>query len=70
MQTYMAKIEARLEKIEDFVYPPQCLGDEHMMSKVCLSGQIKDKDIQQIKYCRIYLNMKTLSDIVLVKDLC
>eukprot|EP00957_Ditylum_brightwellii_P091374 6957095-Ditylum_brightwellii.AAC.1 len=66
MQKYLAKIEAQLEMIEDFVYPPQWLGDEHIMSKVCLSGQFKGRDIQQINYCRMYLNVTTLSDIVLV----
>eukprot|EP00957_Ditylum_brightwellii_P167325 12738295-Ditylum_brightwellii.AAC.1 len=66
MQKYLAKIEAWLEMIEDFVHLPQKLGDEHIMSKVCSSGQIKDRDIQQINYCRMYLNVTTLSDTVLV----
>eukprot|EP00957_Ditylum_brightwellii_P180631 13759420-Ditylum_brightwellii.AAC.1 len=33
MQKYLAKIEARWEMTEDFVYPPQQLWDEHIMSK-------------------------------------
>eukprot|EP00957_Ditylum_brightwellii_P008961 678164-Ditylum_brightwellii.AAC.1 len=51
--------------MEDFVYPTQWLGDEDIMSKVCLSGKFKDRDIQQINYCRMYLNVTSLSDIVL-----
>eukprot|EP00957_Ditylum_brightwellii_P139232 10611806-Ditylum_brightwellii.AAC.1 len=51
--------------IEDFVYPPQRLRDEHIKSKVCLSGQFEDRDIQQINYCRICPNVTMLSDIVL-----
>eukprot|EP00957_Ditylum_brightwellii_P118231 9017371-Ditylum_brightwellii.AAC.1 len=65
MQMYLAKMEARLEMIEDCIYLPQRLGDEHIMSKVCLFGQFKDRDIQLINYCRMYLNVTTLSDIVL-----
>eukprot|EP00957_Ditylum_brightwellii_P201968 15327992-Ditylum_brightwellii.AAC.1 len=33
MQKYLAKIEAWLEMTEVFVYPPQQLRDEHIMSK-------------------------------------
>jgi hypothetical protein len=66
MQKYLAKIEARWEMTEDFVYPPQQLWDEHIMSKVCVSDQFMDRDIQRINYCRVYLNVTTLSNIVLV----
>eukprot|EP00957_Ditylum_brightwellii_P133349 10167068-Ditylum_brightwellii.AAC.1 len=51
---------------EDFLYPPQRFGDDDIMSKVCLSGQFMDRDIQRINYYRMYLNVTTLSDIVLV----
>eukprot|EP00957_Ditylum_brightwellii_P092638 7054198-Ditylum_brightwellii.AAC.1 len=65
MQKYLAKIEAWLEMTEDFVYPPQQFGDEYIMSKICLSGQFTDRDIQRINYCRMYLNVTILSDIAL-----
>eukprot|EP00957_Ditylum_brightwellii_P000145 11022-Ditylum_brightwellii.AAC.1 len=35
------------------------------MPKVCKSGIFSDKEIQCINYCRMYLNVTTLADIVL-----
>eukprot|EP00957_Ditylum_brightwellii_P155941 11870099-Ditylum_brightwellii.AAC.2 len=46
--------------------PTSGLGDQHIMSKVCLSRQYPDRDIQRINYCRMYLNVTALSDTVLV----
>eukprot|EP00957_Ditylum_brightwellii_P121808 9288920-Ditylum_brightwellii.AAC.1 len=41
------------------------MNDEHIMTKVIQSGKFKDKDIQQINYCRIYLNVTTVADVTL-----
>eukprot|EP00957_Ditylum_brightwellii_P086455 6577643-Ditylum_brightwellii.AAC.1 len=35
------------------------------MLRVVASGKFKDKDIQRINYCRIYLNVTTIADVTL-----
>eukprot|EP00957_Ditylum_brightwellii_P113814 8677198-Ditylum_brightwellii.AAC.1 len=35
------------------------------MPKEIASGKFKDKDIQWINYCRIYLNVTTIADVTL-----
>eukprot|EP00957_Ditylum_brightwellii_P184945 14085172-Ditylum_brightwellii.AAC.1 len=35
------------------------------MPRVIASGRFKDKDIQMINYCQIYLNVATIADITL-----
>jgi hypothetical protein len=35
------------------------------MPRVIVSGKFKDKDIQRINYCQIYLNVTTIADVML-----
>eukprot|EP00957_Ditylum_brightwellii_P178090 13565210-Ditylum_brightwellii.AAC.1 len=48
-----------------YVYPLQWINDEHIMPKVIASKKFKDKDIQHINYCHMYLNVMTISDVTL-----
>eukprot|EP00957_Ditylum_brightwellii_P104588 7969157-Ditylum_brightwellii.AAC.2 len=48
-----------------YVYPLQWINDEHIMPKVIASRKFKGKDIHQINYCRIYLNVTTIADVTL-----
>eukprot|EP00957_Ditylum_brightwellii_P003704 280442-Ditylum_brightwellii.AAC.1 len=48
-----------------YVYPLQRINDEHIMPKVIASRKFKDKDIQWINYCQIYLNVTTIADVTL-----
>jgi hypothetical protein len=48
-----------------YVYPIQRTNDEHIMLKVIASGRFKDKDIQRINYCQIYLNVTTIANVTL-----
>ena len=38
------------------------------MSKVCISGEFTDKEIQRINYCQMYLSVTTLADIILTDE--
>eukprot|EP00957_Ditylum_brightwellii_P023663 1785830-Ditylum_brightwellii.AAC.1 len=62
---YLAKIAATIETDNCYVYPKQRIFDKHIMPRVCKSGIFADKEIQQINYCWIYLNVTTLATIVL-----
>eukprot|EP00957_Ditylum_brightwellii_P156137 11884290-Ditylum_brightwellii.AAC.1 len=57
-----------MELESTYVYPLQQINDEHIMPKVIASGKFKDKDIQQINYCWIYLNVTTIADVTLVSS--
>eukprot|EP00957_Ditylum_brightwellii_P101365 7725207-Ditylum_brightwellii.AAC.1 len=41
------------------------INDEHIMPRVIASGGFKDKDIQRINYCQIYLNVTSIADVTL-----
>eukprot|EP00957_Ditylum_brightwellii_P089305 6799850-Ditylum_brightwellii.AAC.1 len=40
------------------------MNDEHIVPKIIASGRFKDKDIQMINYCQIYLNVTTIADVI------
>eukprot|EP00957_Ditylum_brightwellii_P071449 5431302-Ditylum_brightwellii.AAC.1 len=47
------------------VYPFQQVNDELIMTRVIMSGKLKDKEIQCINYCQMYLNVTTIADVIL-----
>eukprot|EP00957_Ditylum_brightwellii_P011294 854359-Ditylum_brightwellii.AAC.1 len=51
-----------------YVYPLQRINDEHIMPKIIESGRFKDKDIQCINYCQIYLNGTTIAGVTLASS--
>ena len=54
-----------MELEKTYVYPLQRINDEHIMPKVIASGRFKDKEIQRINYCWIYLDVTTIADATL-----
>eukprot|EP00957_Ditylum_brightwellii_P125368 9555091-Ditylum_brightwellii.AAC.2 len=46
----------------DPVYLLQRIGDEHLMPKIIASKQFSNKEICKINYCRVYLDVTTISD--------
>eukprot|EP00957_Ditylum_brightwellii_P002504 191807-Ditylum_brightwellii.AAC.1 len=50
------------------VYPLQQINDEHVMPNVIVSRKFKDKDIQRIYYCQIYLSVTTIADVPLANS--
>jgi hypothetical protein len=54
-----------LELEKTYVYLLQRINDEYIMPRVIASDKFKDKDIQRINYCQIYLNVTTNADITL-----
>eukprot|EP00957_Ditylum_brightwellii_P024742 1869112-Ditylum_brightwellii.AAC.1 len=48
-----------------YLYLLQQINNEHIMPKVIASRKFKDKDIQRISYCQIYLNVTTIADVTL-----
>ena len=47
------------------MYLLQRINDKYIMPRVVESGKFKDKDIQRINYCQIYLNVTTIADVTL-----
>eukprot|EP00957_Ditylum_brightwellii_P122127 9313934-Ditylum_brightwellii.AAC.1 len=63
LREYLKKIDASIEIYRDMSYPLQKYGDVHLMPKIIQCLRFKEKEIQQINYCRLYLNVTTLADI-------
>eukprot|EP00957_Ditylum_brightwellii_P115196 8785462-Ditylum_brightwellii.AAC.1 len=54
-----------MELERTYVYPLQRIHNEHIIPKVIAPGRFKDKDIQRINYCQLYLNVTTIADVTL-----
>ena len=65
LQRYLHRSNSQLELEKNYVYPLQRINDKYIMPRVVESGKFKDKDIQRINYCRIYLNVTTIVDVTL-----
>ena len=65
LQRYLHRSNSQLELEKNYVYPLQRINDEYIMPRVVESDKFKDKDIQRINYCQIYLNETTIADVTL-----
>eukprot|EP00957_Ditylum_brightwellii_P160580 12225158-Ditylum_brightwellii.AAC.1 len=65
LRRYLKWSNSQLELEKTYVYTLQRINDEHIMPKIIASGRFKDKDIQRINYCQIYLNVTTIADVTL-----
>ena len=63
LRKFLASINGTIELDEDFVPPLQRENDTYLMDAVLDSGKFKDAQITAINYCRLYLQVVTLSDI-------
>eukprot|EP00957_Ditylum_brightwellii_P007962 603083-Ditylum_brightwellii.AAC.1 len=63
LQAYLKKINASVEIHSNIMYPLQWHGSVHLVPQIIKSQQFNEKEIQQINYCCLYLNVMTLADI-------
>jgi Reverse transcriptase (RNA-dependent DNA polymerase) len=63
MRTFLAVINASIELDEPCIPPAQRNGDEYIMDMILDSGQFTNAQIRRLNYCRLYLQVVTLSDI-------
>ena len=63
IRSFLRHINAHLELDEDFVPPLQREFDAHIMDIVIDSKKFANCEIERINYCRLYLQVHTISDI-------
>ena len=63
MRDFLASINGTIEVDNPYILLPQREHDLYLMDAVIASGYFKPVEIQQIKYCRLYLQAVTLSDV-------
>ena len=66
---YLQHIGGSIELDDPGTPPIQRVNDAYIMDVVLASGQFKSAQIQQINYCRMYLQAVTISDITRAKEL-
>ena len=67
MREYLASTGSFLELKGDFVVPEQHDADEFLMTIALESQKFKPAQLRCINYCRMYLNVLLVSDIVTAK---
>ena len=67
MRNYLASVGGSLELKGDFVVTKQRDKDIFLMDLAVESRRFKPAQLKRINYCRMYLNVLTLSDITTAK---
>jgi hypothetical protein len=65
LRAFLHSISGSIEVDDAIVYPPQRIHDCYLMDSVLAAPNFSPKQIRLIHYCRIYLQVLTLSDITL-----
>jgi hypothetical protein len=63
LRLFLSRIKATIELDQDYVPPPQRTRDLYIMDAVLESGLFTSTEVCQINYCRLYLQVTTLSDV-------
>jgi exonuclease III len=63
LRSFLASIGAGLQLDEPCVPPMQRANDRYIMDLIIQSARYKPADIRKLNYCRLYLNVVTLTDI-------
>ena len=63
LRNYLRTLSARIEVDNTYIPNIERTHDRHIMDMVLHSNQFTPKDIRLINYCRLYLQVVTLSDI-------
>jgi hypothetical protein len=63
LRTFLSRINTSIELDNPYITPLQRKGDLHIMDSVLNSGLFTTIEINQINYCRLHLQVTTLSDI-------
>jgi hypothetical protein len=62
MRTFLSRINGSIELDNDYVTPLQRIHDEHIMDQAINNPTFSDADVILINYCRLYLQVTTISD--------
>ena len=63
IRQFLASIEGSLELTSTHIPALQRSGDAFLMEKACSSRLFSPADLRKLNYCRLYLNVTTLSDV-------
>jgi hypothetical protein len=63
LRTYPASTKSVLILENSHVTPLQQIGDFHLMDRALQSSQFTSRQIRQINYCRLFLQVQTVSDL-------
>lgn len=63
LRSFLSEADAELEVDQAHLYPPQRQNDQHLMDIAYESGRFTLKEQKLINYCRLYLQVTTVSDI-------
>jgi hypothetical protein len=69
LRTFLATIDATIELDTDYVPSHQRQNDEHIMDRIINSKAFLPADIKRINYCRMYLQVTTVSDLCMADGL-
>ena len=62
MRTFLAKMQGSLRLDAAYIQPKQLVNDAYIMDLVMESQKFTEAEIRRINYCRLYLQVVTLSD--------
>jgi hypothetical protein len=63
IREFLATIDGSLKLIHTHIPPLSRTGDLFLMEKACDSGRFSPAHLRKLNYCRLYLNVTTLSDV-------
>ncbi len=63
IRNFLAHIDGALELTATHIQPLQRTGDSFLMDRACNSGLFTAAELKRLNYCRLYLNVLTLSDV-------
>jgi hypothetical protein len=63
LRQFLCRIQASIELDLTYIPPKQRIHDEHIMDHVISSGKFTNKEITQVNYCRMHLQVTTVSDV-------
>jgi hypothetical protein len=63
LRTFLATMDGQIKLDRHYIPALQRHGDEHIMDKVVDSGAFSTTQMQQINWCRLYLDVSTVSNL-------
>jgi hypothetical protein len=63
IRNFLAHIDGALEMTKTHIQPLQHMSDSFLMDTACNSGLFTPAELKRLNYCRLYLNVLTLSNV-------
>jgi hypothetical protein len=63
IRNFLAHVNGALEMTKIHIQPVQRMRDLFLMDTACNSGLFTPAELKRLHYCRLYLNVLTLSDV-------